>query len=71
MYVGMSRDVDRRLREHNSGRSKYTSGHIPWIVIYTERYEGTAEARSREKYLKTSAGRRYLKKKFSAGSLPD
>lgn len=71
MYVGMSTDVCRRLQEHNSGRSKYTSGHVPWVLIYTEECKSSAEARAREKYLKTSSGKRYLKKRISAGSLPD
>ncbi|MCE7863304.1 MAG: GIY-YIG nuclease family protein [Bacteroidetes bacterium CHB5] len=28
IYVGMSQDIDRRLAEHNSGKSKFTSGPI-------------------------------------------
>lgn len=70
-YVGMSRDVLKRLSEHNSSRSRFTSGHIPWVLIYQEEFETSVEARVREKYLKTAAGKRYLKRKLDAGSLPD
>jgi putative endonuclease len=34
LYVGMSKDVLRRLGEHNTGRSKLTSGHTLWVVVY-------------------------------------
>gem|GEM_PF-1562811 len=36
IYVGMSQDIDRRLAEHNSGKSKFTSGHLPWKLVYSE-----------------------------------
>ncbi len=68
----MTRDLDRRVHEHNSGKSKFTSGHMPWSLIYSEQVSGTSAARSREKYLKSAAGKRYLKEIIgSAGSLPD
>ncbi|MDW8331565.1 MAG: GIY-YIG nuclease family protein [Cyclobacteriaceae bacterium] len=70
-YVGMSSDVSRRLEEHNSGKSKYTSGHRPWKLVYTEQAGSAIEARKREKYLKSAAGKRFLKAKIAAGSLPD
>jgi len=34
-------------------------------VVYIEKYDTFSEARKREVYLKTSAGRRFLKKKLS------
>ena len=36
---------------------------MPWTVIYTEEYDSLEEARRREKYLKSAAGRRFIKKK--------
>ena len=70
-YVGITQDLERRLAEHNSGKSKFTSAYIPWAVCYTEFANTTDEARKREKYLKSAAGRKYINKKLSAGSLPD
>ena len=61
-YVGMSQNVDSRLREHNSGKSKFTSGHVPWVLIYSEPIGDASTARVREKYLKSAAGKRYLRK---------
>lgn len=61
-YVGMAIDVERRLDEHNKGKSKFTSGHVPWELIYQETIGIAIEARKREKYLKSSAGKQFLKK---------
>ena len=61
-YVGMTTDLPRRLKEHNSGRSKFTSGHIPWVLIYKEDSSDFASGRLREKYLKTAAGKRFIEK---------
>ena len=65
-YVGMTDDVERRLMEHNSGRSSYTSRHMPWKIIYKEEYATLEEAVGREKYLKSASGRRFLKRIFSS-----
>ena len=48
LYVGMTEDIQNRLKEHNSGRSKYTSAYMPWKIIYTEQVSNFAEGRIRE-----------------------
>lgn len=65
-YVGISGDVERRLAEHNSGKSYYTKRHLPWKVVYTEKFDSVREAREKEKWLKTTSGRRFLKKVFGS-----
>ncbi|MBS1978945.1 MAG: GIY-YIG nuclease family protein [Bacteroidetes bacterium] len=70
-YVGMSEEIERRLAEHNSGKSKFTSGHMPWELVYFEQQQGSVSARKREKYFKTAAGKKFLKRKLGEGSLPD
>ncbi len=59
-YIGQSRDVERRMSEHNEGKSDSTKHGKNWKVIHLEEYETRKEAMKRERYLKTSAGRRYL-----------
>jgi putative endonuclease len=59
-YVGSTKDVDKRLTEHNLGKSKFTKSGIPWILIYQESYNTNSEARKRELFLKSSIGRKYL-----------
>ncbi len=66
----MTQDIDRRLSEHNKGKSKFTSSHTPWKLIYQEDSGDSIAARSREKYFKSAAGKRFLKA-LLAGSLPD
>ena len=61
IYVGMTTDYEARLKEHNSGKSKYTSGHMPWRMFYTELLGDAASARIREKYFKTASGKRKLR----------
>lgn len=69
-YVGMSMNVQDRLREHNGGKSKYTSGHRPWKLIYYEEVGTSVNARKREKYFKSAAGKKHLQKLLNTGSLP-
>ena len=61
MYVGMTINCEVRLKEHNSGKTHSTKAFIPWILIHTEEYLTRGDARIREKYLKSAAGRRWRK----------
>jgi putative endonuclease len=40
IYVGISSDPERRLKEHNSGKNRYTKAFKPWSIFYTEPFEG-------------------------------
>jgi putative endonuclease len=62
-YVGISENPERRLIEHNNRKSKFTSGHTPWIIYYIESCSGIKEAREKEKYYK-STGRPFVKQKL-------
>ena len=59
-YVGMSEDVGERLCQHNKGKVKSTSHRRPFVLAYTESFSSRLEARAREIYLKSAAGRRFL-----------
>jgi len=61
-YTGKTDDVDKRLREHNTGRSNYSRRYMPWKVVYAECFSTEVEAVRREKYFKSAPGRRWLKK---------
>ena len=67
-YVGMTENLDRRLKEHNSGRTKSTKGFGPWELFFYEEFEDRREARKREKYLKSGYGKNGLR---INGSLPN
>ncbi|WP_282161723.1 hypothetical protein [Ulvibacterium marinum] len=52
---------DRKLREHNAGKSGFTKRYVPWQRFYLERAENVTEARKKEKYYKSGWGRKRLK----------
>ncbi len=64
-YTGITNNLDRRIKEHNSKKHFYTKRHCPWIMIYNEKYDNLEETRKREKYLKSASGRKFLKELFS------
>jgi putative endonuclease len=65
VYIGITLDIVQRLKEHNSGKSRYTKAYKPWKVFYTEVCDNYAAARKREVYFKTTSGRRELRRKLS------
>ncbi|WP_339811623.1 GIY-YIG nuclease family protein [uncultured Imperialibacter sp.] len=64
-YKGHCEDLDRRLKEHNQGRTTSTARYAPWEVVYFETFETRDEAIKREKFFKTASGRRYLKSQIT------
>lgn len=61
VYKGMTNNLERRLKEHKSGHTVTTSRMSNLKVAYIEEYEKFEDARKRELYLKSAAGRRFLK----------
>ena len=53
-YCGYTNDLDKRIREHNSGDygAKYTKGRRPVKLIYNEKYEDRSSALKREVEIK-------------------
>ncbi len=64
LYVGMSKNVDKRLLEHNAGKTRSTKAYRPWKIIHTEIHLDRIAARKREKYLKSGFGKMWLKEKY-------
>ena len=60
-YIGYSTDLKGRLSEHMRGASFATSHRGPWKLIYFEAYTEREDAEGREKFLKSGAGRRFLR----------
>ena len=59
-YVGSGESADERLRRHNKGDYHFTKGHLPWKIVYREKFETRPEAVRREKFLKSGQGRKFL-----------
>lgn len=60
-YIGFTTDLQRRLTEHFHGQSKATAPRLPFQIIFCEYYLSETDARRREQYFKTTAGKRALK----------
>ena len=52
-YIGHTADLEKRLKEHNSGRTKSTKAFIPYEIVYTKDYETKSEAFLREREIKS------------------
>jgi len=64
IYKGFTEDLKRRLEEHNQGRVNSTKNYRPLILIGYEAYKLKSDAIRREKFLKTTEGRRLLKQQL-------
>jgi putative endonuclease len=60
-YIGQTRDLLRRYRQHADGNNRSTRRLRPHVVGHVEFFHTRAEAMRREKQLKTAAGRAWVK----------
>jgi putative endonuclease len=65
-YIGQTNNIERRLRDHNSGQSRYTSLTKPFILLHTEEFSTRAEAVRRERNLKSGKGREWIRENFGS-----
>ncbi|MBU1012439.1 MAG: GIY-YIG nuclease family protein [Bacteroidetes bacterium] len=64
LYKGITNDLDRRIKEHDTGKNRSTKAYRPWELVYFEKVNSKAEARNREKFFKSGIGRDFLKRKL-------
>lgn len=62
-YVGSTGDLKRRLGEHSKGLVESTRSRRPLDLIAYEAYRLKSEAVRRENYLKSSDGRKDIRKR--------
>ena len=63
-YTGYTSDLRKRLIQHNKGQSYYTKRDTPYLLVYYEACLNEDDARSREVYLKTGMGKRFVKNRL-------
>jgi len=61
LYTGCTRDLRNRLALHHAGKVPSTKNRRPFKLVYYEACLNEQDAFRREKYLKTTYGKRYLK----------
>lgn len=64
LYYGFTNDLKRRIREHRSKSSNFTSRNGKFDLIFYEAYANETDAREAEKYFKSGHGREVLKSKL-------
>lgn len=64
LYFGFTGDLKRRIKEHNQKLNFSTKPYAPWKLIYYEACLDKTDAERRERYLKTSQGRRLIKRRI-------
>ena len=63
-YTGCTINLRERLARHNNGEVAYTSKWKPWAIKTYIAFSDNAQAKAFERYLKSSSGRAFLKKRL-------
>ena len=61
IYVGLTENIKRRFKQHSKGENKTTRAYLPFELILKEFFDDRAEARKREKFLKSGIGKEFLR----------
>jgi putative endonuclease len=70
IYIGYTSDMVERLKSHNALATKgYTIKFRPWIIVYSEDFELKSDAMKREKELKSSRGRNFIREHIQLAGL--
>jgi putative endonuclease len=66
-YIGSTLDLVRRLEQHLQHRDSYTGSRGPWKLVYQEQFADFADARERERQLKSWKSHRAIVDLILAG----
>jgi putative endonuclease len=61
IYTGFTKDLKRRMYEHLNGKTQTTRRMGDIYLLYYEAFGNEQDAQEREKYLKTTQGKRTVK----------
>ena len=64
LYTGYTSNLEERFNEHNSGKVSSTRLRTPFELIYYEVCLSQQDALHREKYLKSTYGKRYIRNRL-------
>jgi putative endonuclease len=60
-YIGFTSDLKRRLAEHKAKKNHTTSRYDNFELVLSENFKNKQDALRREKYFKTTKGRKSLR----------
>ncbi len=69
IYTGFSSDLKRRFEQHVEGLVKSTKNRRPLKLVYYEAFLSKADAKNREKYLKSGGNAKNVLKLQISNSL--
>lgn len=61
-YVGSTNDLDRRISEHEGGKSRYTKKKLPVRLVFKKEFEDIKKARKFENFIKRQRNRNLYNK---------
>ena len=61
-YIGLTRDLKKRLIDHRNGRSPHTAKFAPWLMVAYFAFVAEDTAVAFERYLKSGSGRAFAKR---------
>ena len=64
IYTGSTKDLKSRMLEHNRGKVTTTSKYLPVTLIGYEAYTLKSDAQRREKFMKTTEGKRLFRQQY-------
>lgn len=67
LYTGACTNIDKRVFEHNHGKTKSTKNKGPWILKFKQEYKSLQEAKSIEHKLKKLKRKDYLEQIIKDG----
>jgi putative endonuclease len=68
-YIGYTSDLQKRIKGHNSGKSRWTRKKGPWHLVYKEEFATKKDAFLRERQIKNYKGGKAFKELLGKESL--
>ena len=63
-YIGLTNNLNQRLKEHNAGKSPHTNKYKPWKTVVVIHFNDDRRAEAFEKYLKNGSGHAFAERHF-------
>lgn len=63
-YIGITENLEKRLKQHNAELSYYSKRYTPWYVETYIVFSNKELAESFEKYLKAGSGQAFMTKRL-------
>ena len=63
-YIGVTSNLEQRLRTHNAGGSSHTSKYTPWVLVTFICFADDQRAQQFERYLKSGSGHAFANKRL-------